>query len=173
MQLKLWTATKRLDVFATALPNREWFAFWLRPMQTVSIKQVPDSFTLLLLQRTCSFLGPMSPTLSPKPHPLSRDFSSDQTVLSMSDVCTIKSYLQSFPVMPSQFSRLCRDTLNRHASGKNMPTRFFDTLDSHQQFMNHASIRVIFTVKGSCLCAKLTILLLLHPTLKRLTSLWT
>ena len=141
-------AAKRLDVFVTALPDQEWFAFWLRSTQTALIKQVPTSSTLLLQQRTCSFLGLMSPTLSPKPHHLNRDFSSARIVLSMNGGCNIKGYLQSLPAMSSQFSRLCRDTLNHHASGKNTPTRFFARSDSCQQFMNHVSIWVRFTVTG-------------------------
>jgi hypothetical protein len=75
---------KRLGASVMALLGQVWFVSMQKLTQIALIKQVPAYFTLLQPLRTFWYLARTSPTHLLKPHPPNKDFSSTQTVLSMS-----------------------------------------------------------------------------------------
>jgi hypothetical protein len=81
---------------------------------------------------------------------------------SQSGGSNIKICCQFPQVMSSLFSPQCRDTLNLHVSGRNMPTKFSGKSGSHQPYTNHVSIRETLMDNGYSSCNKSMTLPLLH-----------
>jgi hypothetical protein len=90
----LLTVVKRLGASVMALLSQVWFVSLQKPMLIALIKQVPAYFTLLPPLRTFWYLVRTSPMHLLKPHPQIKDFSSAQTVHSMSGGSNINSCLQ-------------------------------------------------------------------------------
>ncbi len=117
------------------------FLSLLKHMLTVLIRLVPASSTPLRLQRISSYLGLTYPMPLQKHLLQNSRFSFNQTLHSVNGGPSTSSVTLSNKVKSSLSYQQCKATLNVQDFGKNMLTKFCETLASHPLCMNRAFIQ--------------------------------